>query len=260
MNRRRRQIWTASLIVVLVIMAQFAFFEPARDLTRRIISGPVLVVSSIGTKIKNNINLLRSIRRLSSENNNLKQQNIEQLAQIAELINIKNENEQLRKDLSFSQDRPDLELLPVSIINYSPIGSYQAITIDKGSNDGIIRNQAVVSGGFLVGKVKNVSASTAEVWLLTNRNLLTPVILTNSQVTGILKGGIRGLVVDNIPIDTKIQKGELIVTSALEGLYPSGLAVGQIEEVISEKEEIFIEIRISSPVNIANIRTLFIVK
>lgn len=260
MDRRRRRIGAAVLIVMIIFAAQFTFFKPARDLTRKIIAAPISIIVSANNKVRNSINLLRSIRKLSGENSNLKQQNTEQLALIAELVNVKNENEQLRKDLGFSRSRQELVLIPVSIINYSPIGSYQAITIDKGSNDGVLENQAVVSGGFLVGKIKNVSKSTAEVWLLSNRNLLTPVILTNSQVTGILKGGIRGLVIDNIPIDTKIQKGELVVTSALEGLYPSGLAVGQIEEVISEKEEIFIEIRISSPINIANIRTLFIVK
>lgn len=260
MDRRRRRIWAGVVIVLVIFAAQFAFFQPVRDLTRKIISGPISVVSTVSTKVRDNIKLLRSIRELSGENNILKQQNTKQLAQIAELTNVKNENEQLRKDLNFSQSRPDLELIPAPIINYSPIGSYQAITVGKGSEDGILENQAVVSGGFLVGKIRNVSKHTSEVWLLSNRNLLTPVILTSSQVTGILKGGIRGLVVDNIPIDTEIEKGELVVTSALESLYPSGLAVGQIEEVISEKEEIFIEIRISSPVNIANIRTLFIIK
>ena len=260
MDHRRRRIWLVISIILLILVAQFAFFEPVRDLARRIVSGPIAVIGSANSKVRNSINLLRSIGGLIEENNNLRVQNTKLLARVAELTNVKSENEQLRKDLAFSRSRPDLELLPVSIINYSPIGSYQALTIDRGSDDGVLENQAVVSGGFLVGKVKNVSKTTAEVWLLTNRNLLTPVILTNSQVTGILKGGIRGLVVDNIPIDTKTEKGELIVTSALEGLYPSGLAVGQIEEVISKKEEIFIEIRISSPINIANIRTLFIVK
>ncbi len=112
----------------------------------------------------------------------------------------------------------------------------------------------------MIGKIKNVSNTTAEIWLLSNRSLVTPVTLTGSQVTGLLKGGIRGLVVDNIPIDTKIEVGELVVTSSLEGLYPSGIAVGRIEEVISEQEEIFIEIRISSLVNVANVRTVFIVQ
>lgn len=260
MINRRNRTWLVVGVVILVVLAQFTFFNPARDFARRALAKPALVVSATAKKVKDSVALVFSIGDLAKENSALREQNIKLLAELASLTDVKNENLKLRDDLEFSNDRTDLDLLPASIINYSPSGSYQAVTIDKGGNDGLAENQAVVSGGFLVGKVKNVSATTAEVWLLTNRSLLTPVTLTGSQVTGILKGGIRGLVVDNIPIDTVIKPGELVVTSSLEQLYPPGLAVGQIEEVISEKEEIFIEIRISTPVNIANVRTVFVVR
>ncbi|MEX1051896.1 MAG: rod shape-determining protein MreC [Patescibacteria group bacterium] len=259
MSRRRQRFWVIIGLALLFILAQFAFFAPARDLARQALAKPVLAVSTISTKISNTFLLIGSIRQLAKENSQLREQTVAQLAEIAELTNVKNENQQLRQDLNFNNLHPELSLQPATIISYSPIGSYQALTIDKGSQDGIIENQAVVSSGFLIGKIKNVAVSSAEVWLLTNRNLATPVILTGSQVTGILKGGIRGLVVDNIPVDTIIAPGELVVSSSLEGLYPAGLAIGQVEETISQKEEIFIALRISSPVNIANIRTVFVI-
>jgi len=260
MDRRRRRFWTTVSIIILIITAQLIIFQPVRDIARKIVASPVVLVSRVSQKISNGVNLLKSINELSKENSQLKQINTKNLAEIAELKYVKNENEQLREDLKFSQSRVDLELLSTSVIGYSPIGSFQSLTIDRGSDDGVKEGQAVVSSGFLVGKVKNVSSSTSEVWLISNRNLLTPVVLTGSQVTGILKGGIRGLVIDNIPVDTKISKGELVVTSSIENLYPAGIAVGEIEEIISQEEEIFIQVRISSPINIGNIRTLFIVK
>lgn len=257
---RRRRLWLTAAIVVIAVIAQFAFFQPVRDIGRKLIAGPVALVSSTTGGLRNSLELLRSIKDLSRENAELKQRNNQLQSQIAELTNVKNENAILKKDLRFSQEHSELTLLPATIVNYSPTSSYQAVTIDKGSHDGIVENQAVVSSGFLIGKIRNVSQETSEVWLLSNRSLLTPVILTGSNVTGILKGGIRGLVIDNIPIDTEVKKGELVVTSSLEGLYPAGLAVGQIEEVISGEEEIFVNARISSPINIANLRTLFVVK
>lgn len=260
MPRRKRRVWVVASLILLVLLAQFAFFAPARDLARRMLSGPAMAVSAIGKKVSDTVALIGTIRQLAKENAQLREQTVTQLAEIADLTNVKNENEQLRQDLNFSNLHPELSLLPAEIISYSPIGSYQAFTINKGSSDGIKENQAVVSSGFLIGKVKNSTESTAEVWLLTNRNLATPVILTGSQVTGILKGGIRGLVVDNVPVDTAITPGELVVSSSLEGLYPAGLAIGQVEETISQKEEIFIALRISSPVNIANVRTVFVVQ
>jgi rod shape-determining protein MreC len=260
MERRRRRLWNTIAVITLIVLAQFVIFQPVRDIGRRIIAVPVNVVGSVSRKIVTTFSLVGSISDLAAENARLKDENAQYLAELAKLENIENENTQLKQDLKFSQDRSDLSLLPATITNYSPVGSYQAVTIDKGKDDGVVENQAVVSGGFLVGKIKNVSNSTAEVWLLSNRSLLTPVILTGSNVTGILKGGIRGLVVENIPIDTPIKKGELVVTSSLEQLYPAGLAIGQVEEVLSQEEEIFTRVRIATPINIANIRTLFVVK
>jgi rod shape-determining protein MreC len=65
--------------------------------------------------------------------------------------------------------------------------------------------------------------------------------------------------VDTIPTDTKVAVGEQVVTSPLEGLYPAGLAVGTVNEIISRKEEVFITLRVSSPVNIGNLTTVFVV-
>jgi rod shape-determining protein MreC len=257
-KRRNRAFWIAG-IVLLVLLAQFAFFQPVRDFGRRIISVPISFADSIGGGFYNSIRLLGSINELAAENARLREENLEKTAQIAQLETIRGENESLRKDLGFSETRPDLAMLPADIINYSPSGSQQSVVINRGSSDGVAAGQAVVSSGYLLGKIERVDEHTSEIYLLNNRNLLTPVLLTESQTSGILKGGIRGLVVENIPVDTQVVTGENVATTALENVYPAGIAVGRVEEVISRKEEIFVTVRISSPINIANIRTVFVV-
>lgn len=247
-------------LIVLVFIAQFAIFRPVRDLARTAIAAPVTVLDSTGRKVKTFFSLIGSITTLSKENAELRVQNNELNAQLANLLTLRNENELLRVDLEFSKARTDLDLLPSTILNYSPAGTFQALTLNKGEQDGVRLEQAVVSNGYLIGKIKNVSSSTSEVWLLTNRNLLTPVLLTDGKTSGILKGGIRGLVVDTIPIDVAVKKGDTVVTSALESLYPAGIAVGKVEEIISTKEEIFVSVRVASPINIRNIQTVFIIK
>lgn len=254
---RRRAITIA--IFITVILAQFAWFSSVRDVVRQTAAAPIIALDTLGRKIGTFFSLLGSIDSLSAENARVNEENIRLSAEVARLKTLEAENEQLKKDLQFAQVRPDLRLIPVAIINYSPSGSFQAITVNKGQRDGIKLEQAVVSNGYLVGKIKKVSEQTSEVWLLSNRNLLTPVLLTQANTSGILKGGIRGLVVDTIPIDANVKVGETVVTSALEELYPAGIAVGRVEEIISLKEEIFVEARISSPINIRNLQTLFVV-
>jgi rod shape-determining protein MreC len=248
-----------ALAVLILILTQFRFFNPVRDALRTVISGPAHAVSAVGARAKSAFAVLFTVHDLARENTQLKEQLIAKEAEIAKLQFAQGENEQLKKDLQFRLSRSDFNVVAANVLNYSPTNIYQTITINRGSADGIAVGQAVVSAGFLVGKIQAVSEKTAEVWLLNNRNLLTPVMLTESQTVGLLKGSIRGLVVENIPLDTKVDKGTAVVTSALEGLYPAGIAVGVVEEVISAKEEIFLTLRISSPVNPSNLTSVLVI-
>lgn len=251
---------TLFIVVVIVLIAgQFSFFAPVRDRLRINLGMPAAFFGTLGTRFHNAFNVLFAVSDLAKENTTLKERLIAQEAQIAQSQFAQGENEQLKKDLAFQQTRTDLKLQPAAVVNYSPTSLYQAITINRGTDDGVKTGQAVISSGFLVGKINATSNHTAEVWLLSNRNLLTPVMLTDSQTVGLLKGSIRGLVVENIPLDTKVAKGTPIVTSALEGLYPAGIALGQVEEVISAKEEIFLTLRISTPINPSNLTTVYVV-
>ena len=247
------------VVVVLLVASQFRFFSPVRDLTRRVIGAPATSFDSLANRLSASVRILFAINDLSKENANLKLQNSTLEAELAKLKSVEGENTTLRQDLSFKASRSDLKLTPAEVLTFSPSGLYQAFTINRGTRDGIKENQAVVSNGFLIGKIHKVADSTAEVWLITNRNLLTPVILTGSQTIGLLSGGIRGLVVENIPLDTKVTVGESVVTSSLEGIYPSGIAVGKVEEVISSKEEILLTLRISTPARFGDLTIVFVV-
>jgi rod shape-determining protein MreC len=248
------------LAIVVLVVAQFGFFQPVRDALRLAVSGPSQFVGGVGQRLKLSFSVLFTVGDLARENTTLREQLILKDAEIAKLQFARGENEQLKKDLDFSLGRSDFNSLAATVINYSPTSIYQTITINRGTSDGVAVGQAAVSSGYLIGKVHSVSEKTAEIWLLSNRNLVTPVMLTESQTVGLLKGSIRGLVVENIPLDTKVEKGSPVVTSALEGLYPAGIAIGVVEEVISAKEEIFLTLRVSSPVNPSNLTSVLVVR
>jgi rod shape-determining protein MreC len=257
--RGRAIYWLIFFLLVIVIL-QLPFFSFFNDKIRSTLTSTRFIVDYPIQKAKNTVAMITSINDLSKENASLKEQLEQKEADIVNLEAVKSENEQLKKDLGFAQANSQFQLIPATVMSYAPSGLYQAIILDKGERDGIKMDQAVVSGGYLVGKVKKVSDHSSEVWLLSNRNLVIPVTLSNSQTVGILKGSIRGLIVENIPLDTKVDIGESIATSSLEGVVPNGIAVGKVEEIISSKEEIFITLRISSPINASNLTTVFIIK
>ena len=258
--KRSKTIYFILIIVFVLILIQFPFFNPVRDGIRLTVSYPAKIIDSGYQKIDNVVSTISNIKNLSSENASLKSQLAELNSNLANLQTVQADNTQLKKDLNFSQNRSDITLSPASIINFSPNGLYGVMTVDKGSKDGVKEGQAVVSGGYLIGKINGVSDFTSEVWLITSHDVIVPVMLAKTQTTGLLRGGIQGLVVDNIPLDTVIQKGDAVVTSSLENLFPAGISVGNVEETISKKEDIFISVRVSSPINIGSLNTVFIVK
>ena len=212
--------------------------------------------NSLGSFFSN----LGKIKSLLSENNQLVEENNQLKAQVAQMAEIKHENEILKRELGFVQSQSGYELIPAKVVFHSPSSFLQYIKIDKGTKDGVKTGQAVLSNGHLLGVVKEVSNDFAEVNLVTNANSLIPVVLQNSRGTGLLAGGLKGLMAEDIPLDIKIEKNENVVTSGLGGDLPSGIIIGTVQETISGESEIFQRISVKSPIEFGKLEFVFVVK
>ncbi len=200
------------------------------------------------------------LNQIIKQNKDLVSENLELQSKLATLSEVGYENEILKKELNFAQTKSqDAELVPSAIIGRTA-GYLKAMTIDKGEKDGLKAGQAVISQGFLVGTVTEARADNAEVTLVTNFSSLVPVILENSRGTGLLRGGLQGLTVEDIPLNIEIQSGENVITSGLGGQIPSGVAVGKMVAVVSRQGEIFQKITVSSPIDFSKLEVLFVVK
>lgn len=203
---------------------------------------------------------LQSLGSLSSDNQKLIKENLELQSQLAILKEVQHENEILKKEMGFLNTKGDLKLIPANIVGRSISGYLKTIIIDRGEKDGLKQGQAIVSQGFLVGTVKTVFPDTAEVILITDNNSLVPVILQDSRGTGLLRGGLSGLTIENVPLNIPINKGEQIITSGLGGDVPPGIMVGTAEEVVSREGEIFQKVTVKSPVQIYFLEFVFAVE
>lgn len=198
------------------------------------------------------------LNSLGKENQKLIKENLELQGQLAILKEVQHENEILKKEIGFLNNKGDLKLLPANIIGRSISGYLKTIIIDRGEEDGVKQNQAIISQGFLVGTVKHVFPKSAEIILITDNNSLVPVVLQDSRGTGMLRGGFGGLTVEDIPLNIPIKKGEQIVTSGLGGDVPMGLMVGTVEDVVSREGEIFQKVTVKSPIQIYFLEFVFV--
>lgn len=131
----------------------------------------------------------------------------------------------------------DFKQMPANVIGTSD-GYTKTITIDVGSVDGVEKNDPVIGFQGLVGRVSSVYATTSEVDILLNISSNVSVMNSRTRVTGIMRGDGKGrLYVDYYDRLDDVRVGDIFVTSGLGKLFPKGVRVGKVSEVIKGKED-----------------------
>jgi rod shape-determining protein MreC len=247
------------LTLILSLSSFFGWLKYSKDFFWRVASpiGSVLKVSFGG--VPKSFSSLIHAKRVFDQNRSLVIENLDLQSELVKLKEVSYENEILKKELNFSKTQNSSSLIPVAIIGRTS-GYLKSMTIDRGEKDGLTIGQAVVSQGFLVGIIAKTSSDNSEVTLVTGYNSLVPVVLQVSRGTGLLRGGLEGLIVEDIPLNITVKEQENVVTSGLGGQIPQGLAIGKVQQVISRPGEIFQKVSIVSPIDFSRLEVLFVVK
>lgn len=232
-----------------------------QELALRVLVPPAAAATETARASRSFIDLIRSIRSLRSENERLAAENQRLAAEIGRLSGVEHENELLRSELGFVQAEKDrFSLTLARVVGRAPSTSLQSIIINQGENAGIEVGQAVVSEGFLIGRVAEVSSFSAQVVLITASHSLVPIVLTESRGTGLLRGGLAGLTGEEFSSEVSIIPGEGVVTSPLGEIVPGDIAVGNIQTKLSSDSDITQRIQIHSPVQFSKLETVIVLR
>jgi rod shape-determining protein MreC len=138
------------------------------------------------------------------------------------------------------------ETVAAAIVAREPAEFRRAVTIDRGSDEGVaIGDVVIAAGGALVGRVVEVGPNFATVTLLTDGTSIVIGQLVSSAATGEVVGQLGGaLTMTKIDSGEQIQLGEEVVTAGIEiggGIrspYPKGLLVGQVIDVRRDANDV----------------------
>ena len=108
---------------------------------------------------------------------------------------------------------------------------FRTLTIDKGTADGLRPDMAVIAPAGVVGRVIIPSARAAKVQLLIDRNAAAGALVERSRAHGVVEGTGGDLRLNYLSGTADVKVGDLVVTSGIDGIYPKGFVVGQIESV-----------------------------
>ena len=183
------------------------------------------------------------------------------------LRNVNTENQQLRREiermkleqtrlsedakmarriqtlLGFKEQYID-QTVAAQVIGTSGNEQSRVLYIDKGSNDGLKPDLAVITPTGIVGKIVQVSASWAQVLPINDQLSGVGAALKDSRLQGILKGAPNGTTtLQYIMSDEPVKPGETVITSGGDRIFPKGLLVGTVASVEPGKD-LFLNIRV----------------
>jgi rod shape-determining protein MreC len=177
----------------------------------------------------------RHLWHAEQENQELHIQLVAAQAQIQRLGEQAGETQRLRALLDF-KNQLAFQTVAAEVIAsspaYGPGESSNAIFIGKGSDSGLTTDLAVITPEGVVGKILAIFPHSAQVLLITDPSSGVGVTLAQSRVQGILKGGNNSLCdLHYVMNEEVVTRGEAVVTSGLDQVYPKGLPVGTVVTV-----------------------------
>lgn len=127
--------------------------------------------------------------------------------------------------------------IAAQVIGTSGSDLSRMLTLDKGSDDGLKPDMAVITPDGIVGKLRDVFPHTAQLLLLNDPSSGAGVILQTTRIRAIVRGTPTGhLQIGNLTADSRIKPGEIVLSSGGDLVYPRGLNIGTIESVAADPD------------------------
>jgi rod shape-determining protein MreC len=189
------------------------------------------VSSAIVSSVRGGWTNYISLRDVRSENDALKRQLADAQLQLQEQRALAERSRGLLATLGL-RDRSNLQTIAAEVIGAGASTDFKAVTIDKGTTDGVRADMAVMAPAGVVGRVVVPSARAAKVQLLTDRNAAAGVLIERSRSHGVAVGaGDELLRMEYVSEVADVVVGDSVVTSGIDGIYPKGYVVGRVESV-----------------------------
>jgi rod shape-determining protein MreC len=223
-----------SAMMILLGKADQVMFESLRVSVTDTVSPALDVMSRPLAALGRLIDRARDLVAVYQDNRRLAEENDRLLHWQQAALKLASENARLRELLKLTPE-PATTFVTTRVIG-DPGGAYvRSLMVHAGSENGVERGQAAVTGEGLVGRVSEVGSRAARVLLITDLNSRVPVIVEGAQQRALLTG-------DNserpclryLDAGAGIKVGDRVVTSGQGGVFPPGLPVGVVASLDGE--------------------------
>lgn len=227
------------LLVVLVITAGSNNMSGTESVLGSIFSPVQGALYSATDAIGDFFSRIFSGADLQTENQTLTARVAELEGLLREYNETKQENERLKTLLNFvnAQEYP-YEIMTARVIGKAPGHWFNMFIINAGLSSGVRVDMPVVTADGLVGRVVHTGANWSRVMAIIDTSSGVSGIVERTRDNGVLSGtATLGeeqtalLEMSNLPLDADLMPGDTVITSGLAGVFPKGIAIGEVVEV-----------------------------
>jgi rod shape-determining protein MreC len=193
---------------------------------------------------KENDRLLLEVNLLSKKNNELLERN-KLLERSDSLIEFLDEDE-----------RP---FVIAKVIGYDATQWSKVIFINRGTDHKVQKNSSVMNNAGVIGHVIHSSPNSSKVLLITDSRSAVDSLFQETRESGITVGtGENICEMKFVPISAKVNLGDKVISSGLGGVFPKGLVVGTVVDIVKKKQELFQDIMVAPSADLSNIEEVIV--
>jgi len=227
----KKLICLMAILVVLLIIGGIT----DSNLLSSIVNGITLPMSEVSAAATQEV-VKPSYDELEKENKELEAELAELRTQLADYYNVKQENERLWRYYDLKAENPQYDILPATVVRRDPNDDFYSFTINKGKKSEVSVGDPVVTENGIIGWVYEVDAYTAKVKTILSPDAKVGVIDTVTRDSGVVSGSVlyadeNLTTMTRISALNKLEKGDIVTTTGISGMYPSGLIVGEVKKV-----------------------------
>jgi rod shape-determining protein MreC len=225
-----------------------------------LVSPPEKVVHGSGHGLRSLWANYLDLRHVRVQNQQLREQVSRLQLEQATLLEDARQGQRLQALLAF-KEKYISTTVPAQVIGTSGTDQSRLLYIDKGANDGLKPDMAVITPDGIVGKLKDVFAHTSQVLLISDQTSGAGVLLEQTRLRGVLRGNPLGQpqIINLLP-DDRVKPGDRVVTSGGDQIFPRGLPVGVVEQVVSDSSNPpYVDILIKPAANLGHLEELLVI-
>lgn len=253
------------IIVIVVVGVLFLLFDSLGIVSSlynfsALLTVPIrLELRKFSLKVNDLIGVVTQVSVLKSQNQNLREENLELLEEVSKLEEAESENEALKEQLELEEGKREF-LLEARVIR-TDLAYENILQINVGSGDKVKEGDIVVFGNYAVGEVIQVESEVSKVLLITSRESKIPVRGQKNRASGLISGnvGLTLKMIDILP-DEKIQEGEIVVTSGVDSPFPAGLILGKVKSKTENPAYATLEAEVDVQIDLKRLDYVYIIR